>query len=559
MASQQKIQRWGSFQDIQYAVKKNAEKIYRVNPDSIVLAVPSFWGLPALDYSGKRNNGINSLAQYQDGSLDFANSAAKINFGEGNGDFDFGNGEFSCFVRFKRHAISNVYETVLSKWDAGFPSSYWLRIADTNIIYVGHRTEAEGRWYVWSTGTIGLGWHNIVVQRNLSSEQYEIYINGEPDFYVESGQISYSDDFSNNANLVVGCATSGAENFNGAIETIYVSRDAFHNADQIDKINEQPLALYQRVSRPIYSFPTVVNIDETNKLISIISTVSATDFQAYKDLQKLIEIVSTIQGSDLQAYKDLQKLIEIVSTIQGSDLQAYKDLQKLIEISSVITASDIQAYKETDKQVFITSTILATDIQGFIEDLLIAITSTVSETDLLSYNERNRTIPIAATISVSNLQTYKDIVNILIASTIAGTDVQAYKDLNLQIPITSTISSTDIQGFIEKLLIGITTTVSETDLLSYNERNRTIPIAATISVAGIQAYKDALSIQITSSFTASDFQFYVDQGIVSIVCTISASDAMSGLASAHVRVAFTVVPRTKEFTVVPRTKEFTVV
>ena len=45
-------------------------------------------------------------------------------------------------------------------------------------------------------------------------------------------------------------------------------------------------------------------IDETGKLISITSTISAGDFQAYKDLQKLIAISSVISATDLQAYKE---------------------------------------------------------------------------------------------------------------------------------------------------------------------------------------------------------------------------------------------------------------
>ena len=71
---QEKPRRWGSFQDVQYAIRKNAEKIYQIDPDSIVLCMPLFWGLPPLDYSGKNNHGTNYGATYKDGGLDFDGS-----------------------------------------------------------------------------------------------------------------------------------------------------------------------------------------------------------------------------------------------------------------------------------------------------------------------------------------------------------------------------------------------------------------------------------------------------------------------------------------------------
>jgi len=56
---QQKPQRWGNFQSVQYAIRKNSEKIFGVDPDSNVLNIPGFWGLPALDYSKYNNHGTS--------------------------------------------------------------------------------------------------------------------------------------------------------------------------------------------------------------------------------------------------------------------------------------------------------------------------------------------------------------------------------------------------------------------------------------------------------------------------------------------------------------------
>ena len=62
---QEKPRKWGSFQDVQYAIRKNAEKIYQIDPDSMVLCMPLFWGLPPLDYSKFGNHGTNYGATYQ--------------------------------------------------------------------------------------------------------------------------------------------------------------------------------------------------------------------------------------------------------------------------------------------------------------------------------------------------------------------------------------------------------------------------------------------------------------------------------------------------------------
>ena len=62
--------RWGSFADVQYAVRKNCEKIYDIDSDSLVLAIPCFWGLSPTDYSGQNNYSTNHGLIYKDGGLD---------------------------------------------------------------------------------------------------------------------------------------------------------------------------------------------------------------------------------------------------------------------------------------------------------------------------------------------------------------------------------------------------------------------------------------------------------------------------------------------------------
>ncbi|MBE9483731.1 MAG: hypothetical protein IMY74_02725, partial [Bacteroidetes bacterium] len=92
--------RWGSPADVRYAIKINAEKIYDVDPNSIVLAMPLFWGLPLLDYSGKNNHGTNHGATYKDGSLLFDGVDDYVEFNQ-DISLEFGTGNFSIHFKFK--------------------------------------------------------------------------------------------------------------------------------------------------------------------------------------------------------------------------------------------------------------------------------------------------------------------------------------------------------------------------------------------------------------------------------------------------------------------------
>ncbi|MCK4817102.1 hypothetical protein KA005_15135, partial [bacterium] len=88
------------------------------------------------------------------------------------------------------------------------------------------------------------------------------------------------------------------------------------------------------------------NADETGKLISIASTVSIIDTQAYKDLERLISIASTVSATDLQAYKELEMLISIISTISAGDAIFHNETGRLIPIASDVSVTDLQTYKD---------------------------------------------------------------------------------------------------------------------------------------------------------------------------------------------------------------------
>ena len=72
----EKLQQWGSFSDIQYALRVNADRIFGINPDNIVLAMPMWEGAGnnIIDYSKYGNHGSNNKATWVGQGLGFDGS-----------------------------------------------------------------------------------------------------------------------------------------------------------------------------------------------------------------------------------------------------------------------------------------------------------------------------------------------------------------------------------------------------------------------------------------------------------------------------------------------------
>lgn len=256
---QQKPRRWGSFQDVQYAIRKNSEKIYGVNPDSDILVMPLFWGLPLLDYSGKANHGTNHGATYKDGSLNFNGESNYVEGKDIDGAGLFSELTVSCRVNLDTAAVD--YKGILDKSDA-FNSNvnpvFRLFLADN----VGDK---KFRWKVWGADGVSAGnvdsdsatineWIHIVGRYDGS--EVAMWINGGKQAITQS-ETGNLNDKSNNLRIGV----SNSFFIDGLIDEVRISNIA-RTADQIALFHDCPWDLYRPVSRPIYSLPSMAIMNQ---------------------------------------------------------------------------------------------------------------------------------------------------------------------------------------------------------------------------------------------------------------------------------------------------------
>lgn len=246
--------RWGSPADIEYAIKVNAEKIYDVDPDSIVLAMPLFWGLPCLDYSGKRNDGVNHGAYYKNGELEFDGVGAYIDCGKDSSlDMALGNMTFSVWIQIPSE-VDN-YGDLVGK--GGWNNDYTYGIVNNNDHIMGYlavngasdRIASAGYEYTPDTKN-----HYVLFfDRDTSMI---LYINGN--YYTSVNIASYSAiSFINAYNVFVGKYPSWY--VKSLIYDVRIS-NVVQTADQIALFHALPYGLYQPVIRPVYHFITSIPV-----------------------------------------------------------------------------------------------------------------------------------------------------------------------------------------------------------------------------------------------------------------------------------------------------------
>ena len=252
--------RWGSPADIEYAIKVNAEKVYDVDPDSIVLAMPLFWGLPCLDYSGKRNDGVNHGAYYKDGELEFvAADNDYIDCGH-DASLQFGTGDFSVFARIKYTINDATFRGIIGRYILG---EGWLFVI-YNACLAFYDSPADH-------------WHNLIsdplndnsfhaVGFVKSGTSLKVYVDG-----LESNDLTVSSDFIESI-IWIGSYTAN-KSFGGFIDKVGISNAAL-SANQIALFHALPYGLYQPVVRRFYSIPLLDSIiDPTITSITAIRTL----------------------------------------------------------------------------------------------------------------------------------------------------------------------------------------------------------------------------------------------------------------------------------------------
>jgi len=253
---QQKPQRWGNFQSVQYAIRKNSEKIYGVNPDSNVLVMPLFWGFPCLDFSGKQNHGTPyGGVAYHSGSLDFDGVDDYV----GMNDVYYDSGTHSQITVSLWIYADNYVANDVPISRSFYPFAIQFTSASGgNVNYkTSVRTDVTGDIQPTTTGyplTTG-SWNLITLV--YDGTQGINYLNGQNKISVQgTGNLLASPTY----NIIIGNYQSGSSYwFDGLIDEVRISNIA-PTAEQIALFYARKWDLYRRVGRTYYSVAAAPSI-----------------------------------------------------------------------------------------------------------------------------------------------------------------------------------------------------------------------------------------------------------------------------------------------------------
>lgn len=263
---QEKPCRWGSFQDVQYAIRKNAEKIYQIDPDSMVLCMPLFWGLPPMDYSGYNNHGTNHGAIWKNESLCFdGTNYCHVSVPDGSSINVNGDTQMTILIQLYVNAYlgeGTLGERLLTKSNISYGSGdayeFGLYTDNHNLVF-----RISGNTLVEGTQTLDLStWYNIVFAYDGTQSvgsRGNFYINSVQDNITTDNILSSLPD-STDSLKIGGLYTSPYNrHFNGFIDEVRIS-NVIHTAEQIALFHALPYGLYQPVSRPVYFFQAAAGL-----------------------------------------------------------------------------------------------------------------------------------------------------------------------------------------------------------------------------------------------------------------------------------------------------------
>jgi len=256
-----KPERWGSEADVQYAIAKNSEKIFGVDPDSNVLVMPLFFGFPCLDYSGKQNHGTPyGGVAYHSGSLDF--DGVNDNVGIAN-NLSLNPLQISISAWIK-HAGDASIDAILSKdhnetgnvqrvWQFRKDATNKLQLivfkADADLSSVTGATTIADSTQRFVTGT----WDGININ---------VYVDGKRDATPVAYAGSLQQGQTNNALIgadETGSVGSKTNFFNGLIPDTRINNIVL-TAEQIALFYARKWDLYRRVGRTYYSVAAAPSI-----------------------------------------------------------------------------------------------------------------------------------------------------------------------------------------------------------------------------------------------------------------------------------------------------------
>ena len=254
---QEKPRKWGSFQDVQYAVMKNCEKIYGVDPDSIVLAMPLFWGV-ALDYSGKNNHGTRDatyMPTWNSEGILFDANREHIN----SLDMKYVEQGANCCGTIVFSFIRNggasptydyyFYNTVFTKF-----SGYRQHEGSTANFYAGGAGTQLG-WNSIDPFDASIGPHSLAFawDTGVILDRVKVIVNGVNE--VSSTPVLIWGDSAAGTTLDVGGRNDSDGRYSNGTMKYFNVFNEYLTSDQIALFHDLPWALYQPVSRPIWSIP----------------------------------------------------------------------------------------------------------------------------------------------------------------------------------------------------------------------------------------------------------------------------------------------------------------
>ena len=261
--------RWGSFADVQYAVRINSEKVYGIDSDSIVLAVPLFWEIYT-DFSAYKNTITNYGATKVKNEGFYFNGSTYMIVSQ-DPSLEFGTGNFSLSYRFKTGSSDTL--AMLGYGDRD-DSAGWTSYIGVNgvakIIIDDSSTQVVTEEATNRADNIK---HNYIVSIDKSNDQI-IYIDGRniaSDNVTGVGNVNTNDHDS----IQIGRMWYYNEYkypYTGTLYDLRINNSALTET-QAKLFNALPYDLYQKVSRPFYLLPIVEGITLTIEALDGVGTL----------------------------------------------------------------------------------------------------------------------------------------------------------------------------------------------------------------------------------------------------------------------------------------------
>lgn len=242
--------KWGSFQDVQYATKVNAEKIYGYDFTHNKFLFPMFWGFPLLDYSDFDYSIANVNARYKKDSFYFDNYSSYISCANvSTTDISIISG-----IRHNSDAAGppDYADDIISKGSDTIDGRVGLRINYGNGFAFNLRSSTSGRVDVHGPELISLRkYYTVGGTYDSVTDEMLAYVNG-----IHGSPGTCVNFVPNSTGYQIGRQPHGGYYYyyHGYIYYISVISTCL-DVEIMSKFNALPYGLYQKVPKPFYLLP----------------------------------------------------------------------------------------------------------------------------------------------------------------------------------------------------------------------------------------------------------------------------------------------------------------